>query len=279
MKNILVPIDFSIVSEHATRLAMELAKRHEATLYLLHIMEYNSVGPLEPDGTYVATTYTKAAVERTLREGELKLDNYFIKLNIHQPHIKKLYGLGALEGVISDKIEELDIDLVVMGTQGTSGIKELFFDSNAEKVVRHVKCPVITIKKETKIEDIKSIVFGTDLIYSSQHVISKLNELQSWFDAHLYIVRVNTPDNFERDEVIKEVEKKIAAKLNSENVTIKNYNDVTPEKGIRHFAEEHNADMIALGTHGLKGLSHFFSGSIAEDIINHSSKAVWTSHL
>jgi len=279
MKNILVPIDFSIVAEHATRLAMELAKSHKATLHLLHVMQYSTVSPLEPDGTFAATTYEKSAVERTLREGEIKLDNYFGKMNIYDSHVKKVYGLGDLEVVISNKIDELDIDLVVMGTQGTSGVKEVFFDSNAEKVVRNALCPVITIKDQTRMEDIKKIVFGSDLIYTSDQVISRLKELQNLFNAQLYIVRVNTPDNFERDKVIRQVEEKISLKLDSENVTIQTYNDVNPEKGLRHFADEHEADMIALGTHGLKGLSHFFAGSIAEDLMNHTSKAVWTTHL
>ena len=128
-------------------------------------------------------------------------------------------------------------------------------------------------------EDIKKIVFGSDLINVSDHVITKLKELQKLFNAHLTIVRVNTPDNFERDEVIKQIEDRIALRLDPNKVTIRNYNDISPEKGLRHYADEHNVDMIALGTHGRKGLRHFIAGSIAEDLMNHTSKAVWTSHL
>ncbi|HRB73105.1 MAG TPA: universal stress protein, partial [Flavobacterium sp.] len=54
------------------------------------------------------------------------------------------------------------------------------------------------------------------------------------------------------------------------------YNDVNVEKGILHFAKSVNADLIGISTHGRKGLSHFFNGSISEDLINHAKRPVVT---
>jgi nucleotide-binding universal stress UspA family protein len=54
------------------------------------------------------------------------------------------------------------------------------------------------------------------------------------------------------------------------------YNDVNVEKGILHFAKSINADLIGMSTHGRKGLSHFFNGSISEDLVNHAKRPVIT---
>ena len=54
------------------------------------------------------------------------------------------------------------------------------------------------------------------------------------------------------------------------------YNDANVEKGILNFAKSINADLIGMSTHGRKGLSHFFNGSISEDLVNHAKRPVVT---
>jgi len=279
MKNILVPTDFSTTADHAARLALEVAQSTNATLYLLHTMEYNYVGPLGMDGTFVAHDTEKPAIDRMLKEGDQKLSEYIENLHVHDPHVKKKLGLGKPDDVIVQNIDELDIDLVVMGSHGSSGLAEFFIGSNAEKVIRKAKCPVITVKQATKMADIKKIVFASDLIETNDHIVAQIKQLQDMFKADLSIVRVNTPLNFERDAVVKSFKEKLKEKFVFNDVDIETYNDHTLEEGLRHYADENNVDMIALATHGRKGIGHVVAGSIAEDLMNHTAKAVWTSHF
>ncbi|MDH5597867.1 MAG: universal stress protein, partial [Cyclobacteriaceae bacterium] len=60
------------------------------------------------------------------------------------------------------------------------------------------------------------------------------------------------------------------------NYTVNVYNAAYEDEGVIHFAEKIKADMIALGTHGRTGLQHLISGSIAEDIVNHAQRPIWT---
>jgi nucleotide-binding universal stress UspA family protein len=57
------------------------------------------------------------------------------------------------------------------------------------------------------------------------------------------------------------------------------YNDLSEEEGIMHYANDISADLIAMGTSGRTGLGHFFLGSIAEDVVNHAKRPVWTYRL
>ena len=61
--------------------------------------------------------------------------------------------------------------------------------------------------------------------------------------------------------------------------TLNIYNDFIEEDGIIYFAQDIDADMIALATHGRSGLMHLLSGSIAEDVVNHAKRPVWTCRL
>ncbi len=66
---------------------------------------------------------------------------------------------------------------------------------------------------------------------------------------------------------------------NITNYTIDIYNDKVEEDGIIFFAQDIGADLIAMATHGRSGLLHLLSGSIAEDIVNHAKRPVWTFRL
>ena len=87
---------------------------------------------------------------------------------------------------------------------------------------------------------------------------------------------MDTPSNFESSRVIKSRIHTFVQKHGLENYTMEIYNESTEEDGIIYFAEDIDADMIALATHGKTGLNHLLSGSIAEDIVNHAQRPVWT---
>ena len=64
--------------------------------------------------------------------------------------------------------------------------------------------------------------------------------------------------------------------MDVKNYTLNIYNDNSVEKGVLNFAQHINADLIGMATHGRKGLSHFFNGSVSEDLVNHANRPVIT---
>jgi hypothetical protein len=94
--------------------------------------------------------------------------------------------------------------------------------------------------------------------------------------AVVHLVRINTPGLFLSDVIAREKLTSFANAMKIKNYTINIYNDQDEEDGILRFASGINADLIALATHGRKGLSHLLNGSIAEDVVNHSRRPVMT---
>uniref|UniRef100_UPI0030ECFB68 universal stress protein n=1 Tax=uncultured Cyclobacterium sp. TaxID=453820 RepID=UPI0030ECFB68 len=177
---------------------------------------------------------------------------------------------------IAGEIAEVKADLVIMGSKGSSGLEELLIGSNTEKVVRHSDCPVITVKEKISADAIKKIVFASDFSDNSKKVIKKLKYLQELLGAQIRLVKINTPNSFEKTIVSMKNIKDFIKENKLENAEIDIFNGDSEEEGINEFAEFVNADMIAMATHGRTGFLHLLGGSIAEDVVNSSKKPVWT---
>jgi len=180
---------------------------------------------------------------------------------------------------ITDEIEDSQIDLVIIGSKGIGGLEEILIGSNTEKVVRHAKCPVLTIKRKREVENIKNIVFASNFEGDQSFVVNELKKIQRLLDGKLHLVKINTPNNFEASRPTIDLMREFVEKYEIENYTVNIYNDFIEEDGIIYFAQDIEANMIALATHGRSGLIHLLSGSIAEDVVNHAERPVWTCRI
>jgi len=274
MKKIIVPIDFSEHSEFALKTAAKLAKKSNAELLALHMLEMSDVILTKSD----SQQQQKAVFFLKLVEKKFEtfLDKNYLK-GVNVTPIVKHYKVFS---EVNDVAKEHDADLIVMGSHGTSGFTEFFVGSNTERVVRNSETPVLVIKNE-----IKDINFGTAIFATSfeeENVRPYLNATSMFkaLGAKLMLLYVNLPNEHFKSSV--EIEKKIAEFLITADGNLDKINDVayhadyTVEQGVINYANKVGADIIAIPTHGRKGISHFFAGSIGEDIANHSPLPVIT---
>ncbi len=277
MKKILVPTDFSKVAGYAVEVAAGIARKSGAELVLLHVIEEGSKDSFSVTGEVKSEDmeeklFMLKLIERARRQMEkLKSDKLFNGLKV-----KTELRMGSPFHGMRTIIDEHKVDLVVMGTKGVTGIAEMLIGSNTEKVVRHSRCPVLTVQKKPAGTEFKNIVYATAM-NKSEEVFSRIvKRAQEMYDATIHLVRINTPGNFQRDAVVKKYMQDFAKRLQLKNYTINVFNDLTEEEGIIYFADSINADMIAMATHGRTGFAHVLAGSIAEDVVNHSKRPVLT---
>lgn len=269
MKKILVPVDFSDQASYALDFAIEFAEKTRSELILVNVLSI-PVPQMSVTGDVMLST------EDTLYTGE------FIKRISSQLHE---WASGAIErGIqtsvqikygnpyvkISKLIAEEEVDWIVMGSKGASGLKEVFMGSNAERMVRFAKCPVIVVKSETHLEAIKDIVFATDLSMEQDLIAEHVVALRKVFGARLHLVKVKTAQGWLDSATLNGQLEDFARRNHLEGCTLSSINANFVDEGAIRFAEEHNADMIVMGTHGKKGLAHFIGGSVAEDVVNES---------
>ena len=92
----------------------------------------------------------------------------------------------------------------------------------------------------------------------------------------MHLLFVNTPREFRTTSQANEIISNFVKNVEMDNITTNIYNDTSIEKGILQFAKDINAQLIGMSTHGRKGLSHFFNGSVSEDLVNHANMPVIT---
>ncbi|MDN3723356.1 universal stress protein [Aequorivita sp. SDUM287046] len=270
MKRILVPTDFSEQAENALKVAVKLAEKHDSQIFVLHSMEM----PL-----HLATSSDSGSLPESLffiklaekRFGDLRNKKYLDGITINEA-----IGHNEIYEDIEAACKANNIDLIVMGSTGASGFKEMFVGSNTEKVVRTSKTPVLVIKNHHPVFDIEDFIFATDFSEEGRGAMDKAQKFAKKVGAKMHLLYVNTPANFKTSTESQDLMEKFIRGMGVENYSLNIYNDTSVEKGILNFAKYINAQLIGMGTHGRKGLSHFFNGSISEDMVNHANMPVIT---
>lgn len=267
---IIVPVDFSDQSENALKVAVSLSKKYNSEILVLHMLELSAGIFSAPDGPQIDQSLFFLELAK-------KRFNDFLS----KPYLKGIKVTPIIKHFkVFSEVNEIaklhGADLIVMGSHGADGLKQIFIGSNAEKVVRHSEIPVLVIKNEITDFKVANFVFATDFKEESITAYLKAKDFVTKFEANLYLVYINTPgDNFlshkDAQKKITQFLEKVDAKL-----PVEIYNDYSVETGILNYAETIDADLIGIPTHGRKGLSHFFMGSIGEDITNTSKLPVIT---
>jgi nucleotide-binding universal stress UspA family protein len=276
MKRILVPVDFSKEAENAARVAASIAKKTNSEIFLVHMLEL-PVNIIDP--TEIATVNTGPQALFYMKQANEKFKNF-----VKKPFFK---GVKVVESVqfqlafsgIIEESKKHGIDLIVMGSQGASGLQEMFIGSNTEKVVRKSEVPVLVIKKRKNDFDVKNMIFASDFRTDGKRSFPKVLEFASIFKPKIHFLYINTIHNF---NTTKEIEKKMDKFINDfeiDNYEKIIYNDISVEKGILSYARDIDADLIALNTHGRSGLSQLFNGSIGRELANHALRPVITFKL
>ncbi|MGJ8667280.1 MAG: universal stress protein [Patiriisocius sp.] len=272
MKKIIVPVDFSEFSENALKVAATIAKKYNAEIVAVHMMGLSTAVLTKDSSQSMEGMFYMKLTQKRFEEFLDK--EYLNNITVHQT-VKNF----AVFSEIDDVAKEFDAQLIVMGSHGSSGLSEVFVGSNTEKVVRSANTPVLVIKDDASF-DVKTAVFACDFRDESVVVFSKAKALFEKLNIEVKLAYINQPgDSFMSTSQIEQrivnflVQLK-GAPILPEAVTI--YSDFTVEKGIFNFAKRVKADLISLPTHGRRGIAHFFSGSIGEDVVNHSTLPVLT---
>jgi nucleotide-binding universal stress UspA family protein len=188
MKKILLPTDFSDNALNAINYALQLFKGDKCTFYLL-----NTYTPVIYSYDYQMSTagYLGEVVDVVKKNSTDKLDKLKNQLNKkykNENHkLVTISSFNLLTDEIKDLIDTYNLDLIVMGTKGASGAKEILFGSNTIHVIKKSKCPVFAVPDGYFFEKPMEILFPTD--YKIDYTEKQLNILKTI--ANLYKSRVH----------------------------------------------------------------------------------------
>lgn len=261
MKNLLVPTDFSEYAEAALEYAAFIAKIRKSTIHILTVVHSTD-----------EDEYRKAEeqLKKLLKIGFLANTNV-------ETYIK-------IDGQISDKIiecaEEVKADLILMGSHGTSTVKDILLGSNTDRVVRKSDFSVLTIKHRMMNMKINSIAFASDFSAESNRIFSIVRTFADKFNAQIHLLKINTPTHFEPTRVSMEkinhfIENEGLSPITGDKYKVALYSDSTQELGILNYCIENEIDMVTLGTHKHSFWQLMFE-STSQNLVSHSFRPVLT---
>lgn len=274
--NILVPVDFTPVSYRAIEFLAFLMEKTSINAHLVHVIEVNSA---EWAGSVDAS--------ETLNKGELKqkqqlAEQKFTELKQHVDFSFTSEVLfGGLTTTLADYANTKSIDLVVMGTDGADGWLEKISGSEAQHVVRYTHIPVITIHRHAAITPILNLLWVADFEAEKQPAesVATIKMLQQLFNAKLHLLQIVDKEDENRLNQLKGKMQDFAEQLNLQNYELHLHHNYKVPAGVRSFNEVSEMDLVLIGTHARKGISHLFYGSIAETLVNHCIRPLMTYHL
>ncbi len=285
-KRILVPTDFSPASDCAIHLASKLASSFEAEIHLLHVrtmVDNPVVCPEDLEEVERILAMSDVETRKTLEKSAEEIDV------LTQCHATR--G-AAPAGAILDAVSEYHCDLVIMGTNGRRGLKNLLVGSVAKEVVHRSPVPVLTTRAGTgRGFPPKKILVAFDSSEDSLRAVQLAAEWAQLLAAEVTVLHAVEPVTYpsfyahyavdgkyldqistQCREALAEVAKEHLSAVTHETAVI----HARAAEGITEFALSHDFDLVVLATRGLSGIAHTLFGSVAERVTQTSEVPVLT---
>jgi nucleotide-binding universal stress UspA family protein len=282
LKNVLVATDLSPVSESALKFGKAIARRYGSKLFVTKVISPSETALVPPEYWGSCQELIEEATEQELRELGSKLDDV--------PH-ELLLEHGVVSEAVSEEIDKLGIDLLVVGTHGREGFDRFLMGSVAEEIFRRVNCPVLTVGAGVAVHapaaaEFKEIVFATNFGPESLAAAAYAISMAQEFQARLTLVNIVT----EHVDLRTDRRLIVLDRINRlrELVPADAESWCRPEcvvefgKGaeqILNVARERNADLIVLGAksaNGHIGAATHFSLATAHTVVSHAKCPVMT---
>ena len=267
MKKILVPTDFSAISDNALAFASQIALQMKSEIFLLSVQSL----PANDDAN-MAIELMKTVQEAS----ELKLNEAVERSKAQHPslQIEAHFAFGIPAMTVKEFLETGDFDLVVMGTRGAHGVDRVLFGSIAESVSKHSPCPVIIVHADTVYKPVKHIAVPIDINYKfgeSHQVIHRIVELAEVFRADLRWFYVNTEKDRNKDNIYYMLE-------DGKKIDIEIVNAPEVDAGIQAFTNSATFDLLIIIKRDYSLVQQLFHHNIFADILQNQSLPIMVVH-
>jgi nucleotide-binding universal stress UspA family protein len=271
MKNILLPTDFSENSWNAIKYAIHFFENQEYNFYVLHVIRLNNLvandSPLVLNGGVIEDVYVKPTKQK-LRELLKRISK--LKLNNHHYHFYTLTDYSFFIESIRNVVHEKQIDCIVMGTKGASGLEKIILGTNTADIITKVKCNTLAIPENAAFKKPEEIAFPTDFSLSHNlQVLLPISDIMDRFNSSLRIVHINknktdlNKDQLKNKELLEDYF--MHDKFSFHYLTNKKVEDA-----VQCFVESRNTDLICMVAKNLNYFQQILFHSKVEKISYHT---------
>lgn len=270
MKNILIPTDFSENSWNAIEYALNFFERHSCNFYLLHVNTVSSL--ITNDTAYIPTQEviqdtlvkpSKIQLKKILKRISalpLKANHRFFTLTDYNFFIES----------IRKHVGEKNIDLIVIGTKGASGLKKLIIGSNAASVITRVQCTTLVVPENATFVKPKEIAFPTDFSsFYSSGLLNPVIRILDLIKASIRVLHINKRDyKLNRDQQKNKEYLEDFFSNYTHSFHFLTNKDI--EAAIQCFVESRDIDLIVMVAKNLNYFQRILFHPLVEEITYHT---------
>ncbi|TAL63285.1 MAG: universal stress protein [Bacteroidetes bacterium] len=275
MRTILVPTDFSKNAKNALDYAASVAKKENSKLILLHAFHI----------FYPSSEIPVAMVVEEVSGTQKKAEEELNKLCLEIKKNKKLKcDFICREGLAVDILLEVSRkirpDLIIMGTKGASGIREVILGSNTAKVIEKAICPVIAVPAGASFKGIRNIVFSTDYHESDVNALKKTTGIAKIFGSRINILHASDREFTQEVEegLMRQFMKTVSKKIKYSKISsLVKYGEL-PENILQDYIKKKKPDLIAMSTQRRSLLEKLFGTSITKKMAYHTNVPLLAFH-
>lgn len=271
MNKILFPTDFSDTANNAFLYTLHLAKLYNAEVFITHIYDKKVISTLyggQPE--LVATIYVDVELDEFeyFKEESKKLRMIAEENNLSDVKLNFIFKSGNLVSTLGEIIEKEKINLVVMGTSGTTNFEKKLWGSNTMNALRSLDIPILSIPKKAIFKGVKNIGFASALKDSDKPILANL--LNFYDDNNLiikvlYIIKNNKNTEVEEQLIDKKIASWESEFRNEKLIFIKKITD-SVTKGIYQLIFDENIDIVVIAKRDLSFIDSLFTHSLSEDL-------------
>ncbi len=275
IKKILIPYDFSETADLSLEHAVNMARLHKAEIVLLHVVESASFT------SAIATAFSKGYEKDVEGETTKKLEELAKKIHIDSSvSVSARTEVGRIYKKIVAVTRDLDIDIIVMGTHGSSGYEKFSVGTNTSKVISESECPVISVQTHAKKVGFKRIVLPIDESPESRQKVNYVVELASVYGSHVHVLGLMNFKNEDRRRIFKIKCEQVEEWLKKHNISAEVH--YTTGENLAKMTMEHSkeadADLVVIMTEQQFLLTGFLMGNWATQVVNRSDIPIMTVH-
>ncbi|MBA3900335.1 MAG: universal stress protein [Bacteroidetes bacterium] len=267
MNTILLPTDFSESSMNSVKYGLEIAKALKTDVIIFHANHVPVIAPNTPVGVYDNLIIND---EQKQKESLNKMkDRIYSEIGISETEVpvRCIVKLGFAVDEIVNVAEDEKVGLIVIGTQGATGLQKALIGSNAASVIKSSKVPVLSIPFASAFNGIKKIALATDFHHiEDKEVVSPLLEIALLFNAEVLVFNVRKDKaevpTFEQAAEGLDLEEALKSVIHSFHIS-ENENAIM---GIEGFVKGSNADILAMIPRKQSFWANLFSTSYTEEI-------------
>lgn len=277
MKRILIPTDFSDNSWNAIKYGLQLLQ-YKCTIYFLHV---NPIPLYSAAGATVVTT-SRIMEQSLVKENKRLMDGLLMRIKKlpleHRHTFVTLTHYDYFLDCVKREVEDKNIDLIIMGTKGATGLKKVALGSNTGAVITKVKCPLLAIPENAQYKKPHEIAFPTDFhIGYDIKVLDNLISILTFNKAILRVLHIS-----KKGEALTEEQKRNKDFLHDYLSDIEHsFHSLTGahlETSVQCFVESRDIDMIAMVAKNLNFFQRILFRPSVEEISYHTDVPFFVLH-